>query len=345
MKVQKWLMGVILIAGSLWLQTGHVVQAEGASFSVSPQIPENQRSAVSNYYDLVVKPGTTQNLSLSVTNRTAEVRHVRLSVTDAWSQSNGQVSYSPGAPADDSAEHRLTDLGPAPMTLTLAPKEVKTVTVPLKIPPDGFRGVLLGALYLVDNERSGGEESGGVAIKNRFATVVGVQLQTSTGAINGIVPHLKLLRVGAGVHDNQPSVLATLQNDRPTYWGKMRLKATVTKRDQKTVVMQREAANYAVAPNSHFNFAVTNQKALDPGDYTLNLAVTGPHGHWQFRRNFSILVGEADSINKEVGLKRRFVMPWWGWALIGLALLVVVAACWWVLHRPSKSLLRERREA
>ncbi|WP_054661286.1 hypothetical protein [Lacticaseibacillus camelliae] len=53
----------------------------------------------------------------------------------------------------------------------------------------------MGALYLVDNERSGGEESGGVAIKNRFATVVGVQLQTSTGAINGIVPHLKLLRV------------------------------------------------------------------------------------------------------------------------------------------------------
>ncbi|WP_156314253.1 hypothetical protein [Lacticaseibacillus camelliae] len=41
MKVRKWLMGVILIAGSFWLQTGHVVQAEGASFSVSPQIPEN----------------------------------------------------------------------------------------------------------------------------------------------------------------------------------------------------------------------------------------------------------------------------------------------------------------
>lgn len=95
---------------------------------------------MSNYYDLVVKPGTTQNLSLSVTNRTAEVRHVRLSVTDAWSQSNGQVSYSPGAPADDSAEHRLTDLGPAPMTLTLAPKEVKTVTVPLKIPRMGSGG-------------------------------------------------------------------------------------------------------------------------------------------------------------------------------------------------------------
>lgn len=339
MKLRQWFgtLAVFVMAG-LALHAGNGVQAAaGAGYSVSPQIPDNQRSAVSNYFDLVVKPGTTQNLTLAITNRTAQVRQLTVSVTTAWSQSNGQVSYAPGGPKDPSAQYRLSELAPRRTNVTLKPNAIQNVTVPVKIPTDGFKGVLLGALYVMDKAKSGGEQSGGLAIKNRFATVVAVQLQTSVGAINRVKPHLNLMKVGAGVHDNQASVLATLQNDRPRYWGKMNINGKVYKRGTKTVVMRREAGNYAVAPNSHFDFALTNKKALDPGDYTLDVLVTGPHGRWHFKRNFSILVGDATRINKKLGLKRDFIMPWWGWLLIGAAVVLIIWLLWWLIRRRKRS--------
>lgn len=319
-RIKIWLVGVLALLGLSFANNTPVHAADGAQYTVSPVIPDNQRTSVSSYFDLVVKPGTTQNLTLAIVNKTGVTRHLTLDLTTAWSQPNGQIGYTPNGPKDSSAEYRLSDLGPKTQTITLPPNATKRVTTPIKIPQSGFKGVLLGGLYMYDQKKTNGGTKSGVKLKNRFATLVGVQLQTKTGAFNEIKPNLKLAGVSAGIQTGQPGVIATVQNPMPTYWGKMKWRARVYHRDSKKVIMRRTTTNYAVAPSSHLDFGILQKKALDPGDYTLDLLITGPHGRWHFKRNFSILTEQANQINKKLGLKRSFTLPWWAWLLIGLAL-------------------------
>ena len=334
MKLRYWVAAFMAaLTTGFWHSPAPVQAAAGAEYTVAPIIPANQRSNVSSYFDLVVKPGTTQDLKLSVSNRTATSRRLRVSLETAFTQINGQVGYQPGAPRDDSAQYWLSDLAPKPQTITLGGNATREVTVPVKIPQGGFRGVMLGSLYVIDLAKPTGGSGQGMQIRNRFATVVGVQLQTSAGALKEVAPHLRLLSVGAGIQNHAPGVLATVQNDRATYWGKMHFNAKVYRRGTRQVVLSRSANNFSVAPNSHFNFGIMGTKALDPGDYTLDLRVTGPHGRWHFKRNFSILAAQADRINHKLGLKRQFVMPWWGWLLIALAVILLAGLVWFGLRR------------
>ncbi|WP_175265240.1 WxL protein host-binding domain-containing protein [Lacticaseibacillus nasuensis] len=109
-------------------------------------------------------------------------------------------------------------------------------------------------------------------MKNRFATLVGVQLQTKTGAFNEIKPNLKLAGVSAGIQTGQPGVIATVQNPMPTYWGKMKWRARVYRRDSKKVIMRRTTTNYAVAPSSHLDFGILQKKGLGSGRLHTGLA-------------------------------------------------------------------------
>lgn len=51
--------------------------------------------------------------------------------------------------------------------MTLAGHQTKRVTVNLKIPEQGFTGVLLGGLHLVGQEETAGTTGDGVQFKNR----------------------------------------------------------------------------------------------------------------------------------------------------------------------------------
>ncbi|WP_175265241.1 WxL protein peptidoglycan domain-containing protein [Lacticaseibacillus nasuensis] len=62
--------------------------------------------------------------------------------------------YTPNGPKDSSAEYRLSDLGPKTQTITLSPNETKRVSTPIKIPQSGFKGVLLGGLYMYDQKKN-----------------------------------------------------------------------------------------------------------------------------------------------------------------------------------------------
>ena len=71
----------------------------GAQYTVSPVIPNNQRTSVSSYFDLIVKPGQKQDLTVAVTNQSSAPRTLHLSLTTAFTQHNGVIGYTPGGAA------------------------------------------------------------------------------------------------------------------------------------------------------------------------------------------------------------------------------------------------------
>lgn len=296
----------------------------GAGYTVSPVIGSNQISDVTSYFDLLVQPGSQQDLTVNISNTTSADKHLRVSLTSAFTQDNGQIGYAPNKKTDASAEYYLRKLGSKPINVTVPAGKMGKVTMKVNIPKNGFKGVLLGGIYVYDLDKRR-SSSNGMTINNRFALVVGVQLQTTKLAQQSVRPELKLMSVAPGMQNNKPAVLATIQNDTPTFFGQMDVVGKVSWRNSDKTLFTTKQYNYAMAPTSHFAYGIFPDKGLNPGDYTLDLTAKSGKRTWHFKKNFTILAADANKINKKAGIKVDRSMPWWVWGIIILLILLLIA--------------------
>lgn len=312
------------------------VQAAGAGFTASPVVGEDQLNGVASYFDLLITPGTKRDLQVRVTNSTNTEKKLVVTLTNAYTQSNGEISYQPNNQQDESLKVPLTSLSSKPkQNVTLKAKETQTVTIPMTMPKTAFKGVKLGAVYILDKETYAGESKGSMTLNNRFATSIGVKLQTNKQAMHEVTPRVRLRAIKPGIDRGKAAVFATLQNDQPVYFTGMHIDAKITQRGKSEVLMKQSVAKYAMAPNSNFDYAIHSDKALAPGEYTLYLTATTQKHSWTFKRNFAILAAEAEKINKAAGLKLE---PQRNWLLIGaiagvIVLLILVLILWWRKRR------------
>lgn len=87
---KKIIFSLLAILSLLWFGGAHQVQAaEGAGFTISPALPQNQIDQ-STYFNLLVKPGETQRLLIYVKNTTKSAKKLEVS---AFTQSNGTLGY------------------------------------------------------------------------------------------------------------------------------------------------------------------------------------------------------------------------------------------------------------
>lgn len=260
------------------------VDAAGAGFTASPVVGEDQLNGVASYFDLLVTPGTKRDLQVRITNSTTTDKKFKVTLTNAYTQSNGEIGYQPNDNQDESLKVPLTSLSAKPEQLvTLKGRETKTVTIPMTMPKKKFKGVKLGAVHILDQETYAGESKGSMTLNNRFAASIGVKLQTNKQAMHEVEPRVRLQAIKPGLDNRKAAVIATLQNDQPVYFTGMHIDAKVTQRGKDEVLMKRSVAKYAMAPNSNFDYAIHSDKALAPGEYTLYLTATTQKHKWTFK--------------------------------------------------------------
>jgi hypothetical protein len=296
----------------------------GAGYTVTPVIESNQINDVTSYFDVLVKPGSTQNLSVNITNTSSADKKLRVSLTSAFTEDTGSIGYEPNKKTDPSAKYYLRKLGSKPVNITVPAGKVGKVTMRVKVPQNGFKGVLLGSIYVADRTKRA-TNSKGMTINNRYALVVGVQMQTTKLAQQSIRPNLKLMNIQPGMQKNKPAVLATIQNYTPTFFGQMDIVGKVSWRNSSKTLFSTKQYNYAMAPTSHFAYGIFPDKGLNPGDYTLDLTAKSGKRVWHFKKNFTILAADANRINKKAGVKVDKSMPWWVWLIIILLILLLIA--------------------
>ncbi|KRM55627.1 DUF916 and DUF3324 domain-containing protein [Lacticaseibacillus sharpeae] len=323
MKRKLWLALTAVLLGLGFSGMHQASASNGAGYTVAPVIPDNQIGTVSSYFNLLVKPGSTQKLTVNIANTSKVVKKLRVSATNAFTQTNGEIGYKPNKETDPSAKHYLKDLTSDPINVTIPVGKVEAVTMTVHVPKQPLTGVILGGIYVLDRTTRQTEGSG-MKINNRFALVVGVQLQTTKTAQSDVRPEVKLMSVQGGLQSNKPAVLATLQNPTPTYFGQMDITAKVSWRDQKKTLFIRKVHNYAMAPTSHFAFGIFPDVGLEPGDYALDLLAVSGSRRWHFKKNFTILAADAEKINKAAGVKLDHSWPWWVWVLIAVGVLLLL---------------------
>ena len=331
-RLWQWLMvlGTILIVGGLGSQLAH---ADGVGYTVNAVLPKNQDDSSATYFALRVKPGQRQNLTVAISNETKKSQRFQVNVNQAVTNNNGVIDYSQTNPdLDSSLKVGIRDVFAKQKlpTVTVPAKSSKNVSVQLKMPTKKINGMILGGINVRKLGTSNNQAKQGVSLTNTFAYVIGVRLRES--AIN-VAPNMALLSVKAGQSNSLNQVNAVLQNPEPGIMSNLKVKAQVTKANDSKVILQNEKSNMAMAPNSHFTYALPwGNKQLKAGTYTLTLDATAKGGyHWHFVKNFTVTTKQLNQLANKYNQPQQKNYFWWfvaGGVIILILLAVIIYLLW-----------------
>lgn len=304
--------------------------ADGAGFTVTAQLPDNQKNKDVSYFDLATKPGEKQKLTVTLKNTTTKTQTLLVSPNDAFTNSNGVIEYSKrNVKKSASAKYQFSDLiKEKTKKVDVAPDESKEVTFTLSVPKKGFKGDILGGFYVTPEEdkHQANNRSDGLGIENKFAMLVGAHLHGQGTA----QPALKLNSVKPEVEDGQAVVAAQLENTQPVLFGKLQVKSTITKRGSDKVLYEDTKKDVSMAPNTLFtNLVKLDDDKFKAGDYTLKIAATRKGKTWHFSKNFTIDDNTTKLNNKLRNQPKRDLT--WLYVSVGGVLVIIIAglAFWW----------------
>lgn len=305
------------------------VLAAGAGFTVTPELPANQLGGNTGWFNLLVKPGQKQDLTVEVANQSGQEKRLTLALTDAFTQDNGQVGYDPDHHNELAEKHHLTAMGSKPITIELAAHQGQRVTFQVTVPAAGFEGQVLGAVYVRDLTEPAAGSSSGLAVTNQFAMVVAIQLQTSEQLVP---PLVHLLSVKA----NGNALAAVIQNAAPRLFGKLKLQAKVIPAGKVTPVYQKTNTDYAMAPSSAFHYQLTPPKGLAAGRYRVVIDATAGTYKWHLTKSLTLKTPLAADTPAPPAVQKAN-RHWWPWvlALVGGVTFGILIG-WWRGRQPRE---------
>ncbi|MGL5884607.1 MAG: WxL protein peptidoglycan domain-containing protein, partial [Bombilactobacillus sp.] len=105
-----------------------------ANFEVIPNFPTNQNPKTGKgYFDLLVKPGQVQPLSITLVNNSDQAKKIRIMATDAKTTPTIDVSYDNSVKIkDDSLKFSFAKFGFTPKTVNLKAKSKLNVPLNFK---------------------------------------------------------------------------------------------------------------------------------------------------------------------------------------------------------------------
>lgn len=320
-QVTTWLLPMLALLFVLFPTIGYA--NDGAlNFYVTPEFPESQVEESNSYFDLNLASGEIENLELKLQNASSESIQVQVTPHTAYTNVHGVVEYGKDAQEpDNSLMYSLDKLINPSGVIELAGNETKTITVPLHMPEASFEGYLAGGLRIAEvkeeQEETQSDEEG-VAIKNKFAYVVGVVVSNSR---NSVQPDLELLDVFADQLNYRNVISATIQNFTPTFVNRMAVEATVQRVGEDEVLYEASEEMMQMAPNSHFDFPISLEgDRFQRGEYVLNLKAISGEEEWAWERTFTIEADEARTLNRaDVTIDSS--LNWW---MFGAIILVVL---------------------
>lgn len=323
--LKKWFLVFAVLTGMVGLsgQTARAASTtSGMGFSVKPVANQQQINRATGYFQLLVKPGQTERLSLKVHNQADKTRKIQVTPVTAYTNDNGAIAYKPTVTTKLVAKQsQFAQLVSAAQTVTLAPNATRTVTFTVKTPSGRFNGLIDGGFRVrALGETTISSVKKGFSIQNRYETVVGATLQQRRQTVSPVVRvgHVKPAKV-----NGQLVALANIQNIEPALFGKMTIDAKVTNDANQTVAHSKQT-NLAMAPNSTFNYHMGWQpKTIKPGTYHLALVATSGTQRWTVNRDFTITRAQVSKLTPKTAMSY-----WWLWLIIGLIVIVAVWTIW-----------------
>lgn len=307
---------------------------EGLAFSIAIKKPENMTNETLTYFDLNVEKNQQQELTLIVTNTSAKAVSVEVTPTNAWTNQNGVLDYSPHDELDSSLRYPFTSLISEAQIVEVPAKESKEVVFTLKTPVESFEGIILGGFVAKQDLTETKEASAsGVKITNEFQLVKAIVLRGGTPREK---PELVLNDIEATLINYRTAVTANLQNIEPVMFGKLTVEGTVRKKGSSDILKTVKTEAMEMAPNSNFDFPIMwGNQPLEPGDYHLDLVANTLDDKWEFSKEFTITKKVSDKLNKEA-IELEETSQWMYWLGGGVILLLLIVGTIWIIKERAE---------
>jgi len=334
-KMRKILRRVAMILVPVLMAALMAVPAAAMEFSVRAVLPENQRQNGNVFFDLLVKPGQTQDLVIEVRNTSAGDIVVLVETITASTSRNGQINYTSRGAMDETLKHSFEDMVSMPQSYYQIPA-LSSIEVPisLAVPDEPFDGAVLGSIRVL-REATQEERDAAGAIVNQFAHVTAVRLVQDENAEN-IPANFALGDITAELVNYRASIIANIRNTQPMIIKDASATASIYPIGSDRAVFEHSLETLEMAPNSVFQYSFVDREGygIDAGDYTAVINVEYKGDNWNFVQDFTILPSEAAAVNEgavnQHGQQRPADYPLGGsiplWAMIAIGVGAAVLA-------------------
>lgn len=258
---------------------GQYVEAASTDFGVAAQLPTNQIDKKLHYYDLLVTPGSTQDLKLKIQNTSTGTQRFEISTNRAGTTDDGQLNYNQhGATPPKSLAYNIESLMPKTRVVSIEPRTTRTVSLKLTAPTKNWSGILLGAIHVSKLDTT-----------TRVAYNIGLQLR-STKNLPAQTAQLQFNGVSTKIRATGDTVSALIENPAPRIQNGLGLQAKVYRMKTGQKVMHRELSQATLAPNSVMSFIINKtSKQLASGKYKLIVDAKNGTQNWHFTKQFTVI--------------------------------------------------------
>jgi hypothetical protein len=336
MKTNKFICLALLAGLFMFLFPIHSSAEEDAAddsvgYTVSAILNGKQIDPEKSYFYIQTTPGEQQELAVTIKSTQEAPVKIKVSVDDAFTGNKGTVEYT--------ADKELLDSTLIDPMSSMIKVETPQITVgnfgateakfTLTPPSKSYSGVKMGILvFEVDNSEDDSP------VGNNFAYRIGI-LTSETGEEYENSKTLNLLDAKSMLLRGKKMILATLQNPEPKVLSRLAITAELKNKETNKVMKKEQVENYALAPNSHFDFEMDwGTSNIPAGKYILTMVAKSPYNDWQFEKEFTITGEQAKSMNEQSAFK--IITPTWIKVATILCLVLIIGATGALLVRRKK---------
>lgn len=267
------------------------------NFSAEINSPDNQINKNASYFDLELKPGEKQTISIDIKNKTDENLKINASFNKAWTNKAGVVSYAEKNKPKISKKQknnieelvRIED-----SVIDLKPQESRSFKMDIKMPNEKLEGVLAGGIYLTADKPY--NEKGN--IKNYFSREIALVLRNDKG-VNYLDGKIELDSVSVGSEDFKNAFFLNFKNPNASFLKGFELSGNILDSKNETY-LSFSKDNMSLAPNSEFSFPVLlNGKKFESGNYKAIGQVRSEEKIWTFEKEFLVKSEDVKKYNKK----------------------------------------------
>lgn len=261
----KFLILILALTLSTTLVSARAELSEGIGVDIVK--PSNQIDSAQTYFDLdITDIIEQQTLTVYVDNHETREMELKIRVTDAYTNMNGEIDYHPNDNKDVSMKYGLTDLIKDYPKKIKVPKQSRVpITFTLQKPIDLERGEILGGIYLENVLEDKPQKD---MITNNFAYVKGVRLLNEK-----VLKKVKLNLTNARVIEFQRKkvVAVNFQNKNAKIIKGMKSDVEITNKKTKEN-FHSTVDNIDMAPNSNADLVMFKEAdELESGEYLVQI--------------------------------------------------------------------------
>lgn len=287
--------------------------------SINPVFPNNQNDSNSNYFDLLLQPGSEQTIKVEVTNKGNHPMDLVAELYSGSTGTNGTGQYMIDKEYDESLVMPIDDLVKIRNNRQkVNPGETVDVILDITMINEGIEGIVLGGIRMYsDTKQQDASDMNSLQITNRLNYLVAIQLRTNDSVLE---ENLNLVSFGAKAIDLNPAIYANVQNDQGVFMSNVKISGKVYRSGTRELIGSVNLTDRTILPNTNFDvsFDLMNEK-LRAGIYDMNLNIEDDYDSWEWTETFEISSKDVSN-----AMKDSIVVKKVNYGLIIIILLVAI---------------------